>query len=531
MFERVTRRYAKPEFGLTHTDVNGIRVAVTEEVVWKRPFCKLIRFNRDLPADAPRQPNLIIVAPMSGHYATLLRGTVETLLPHFNVHITDWADARMVPMSAGTFDFGDYVDYVADMTRHFGGDVHLIAVCQPTVPVFVALSVLEQGNEVTPKSVTMMGGPLDTRENPTEVNTYAANHDLDWFRRNVIMTVPLPHPGFMRPVYPGFLQLTGFMTMNLDRHLAAHYDYFDHLVAGDGDSADKHREFYDEYLSVMDLTAEFYLETVDYVFLRQLLPKGEMMHHGRLIEPGAITRTAIFTVEGEKDDISGIGQTRAAHRMTPNLEADRHQHYEQPNVGHYGVFNGSRFRKEIAPRIVEFVYRWENGGETPAYNAGITPDVVEQMKNAAKSDAAHAPGRRKGAVIPAGARRRTGRRTDVRRRIRQHGGADRPDAPAGGDGPGDAVDEPPARLFRRPRGGHGGGHGGRRRGDDGRRERSVRDHRRLVRDRHGCRRGPRRVAGSDRRGACRRGAGNAAPVGRGRGTSGERCRKGRRRSR
>ncbi|ORE92567.1 polyhydroxyalkanoate depolymerase [Stappia sp. 22II-S9-Z10] len=380
VFERVTRRYGKPSFGLTETTVNGVTVPVTEEVVWERPFCKLLRFNRAFPAGAAPQPNLVIVAPMSGHYATLLRGTVETMLPHFNVHITDWVDARMVPLSKGSFDFGDYVDYVADITRHFGGDCHIVAVCQPTVPVFVAMAVLEQNGDVTPKSVTMMGGPLDTRENPTEVNDYAAKHDLDWFRRNVVMSVPLPHPGFMRPVYPGFLQLTGFMTMNLDRHMAAHYDYFDHLVEGDGDSAEKHRDFYDEYLSVMDLTAEFYLETVDYVFLRQLLPKGEMMHKGEAVDPAAITKTPIFTVEGEKDDISGIGQTKAAHRMTPNLAAEMHQHYEQPSVGHYGVFNGSRFRKEIAPRIVEFAYRYDGGSasaDTPISSAQVDAMVAE----------------------------------------------------------------------------------------------------------------------------------------------------------
>ncbi len=396
VFERITRRYAKPEFGLTHTDVNGMRCSVTEEIVWERAFCKLIHFRRELPEGTPQQPHVVIVAPMSGHYATLLRGTVEALLPHFDVYITDWADARMVPLSAGTFDFADYVDYVSEITQHFGGDVHLVAVCQPTVPVFVAVSLMEQDGSPSPKSVTMMGGPLDTRESPTEVNTYAANHDLDWFRRNVVMTVPLPHPGFMRPVYPGFLQLTGFMTMNLDRHLAAHYDYFDHLVEGDGDSADKHRDFYDEYLSVMDLTAEFYLETVDYVFLRQLLPRGEMEHRGRKVEPNVIARTPLFTVEGEKDDISGIGQTRAAHRMTPNLPAERHQHHEQPSVGHYGVFNGSRFRKDIAPRIVEFVYRWNgpDAGAFPAYNAGITPDLVEAMIQEAKVDVRQ-PARRK----------------------------------------------------------------------------------------------------------------------------------------
>ena len=364
VFERLTRRYGKPDFGIGETTVDGRKVRVDEEIVWERPFCRLVHFKRDRPADAPRQSNLLIVAPMSGHYSTLLRGTVAALLPHHDVYITDWIDARMVPLALGRFDLDDYIDYVTDMTRHFGGDVHMVAVCQPAVPVFAATALMEANGGVHPKSITLMGGPIDTRENPTEVNLYAAKHDLGWFRRNVIQTVPFPHPGVMRQVYPGFLQLTGFMTMNFDRHLSAHYDYFDHLVKGDGDEADKHRDFYDEYLSVMDLTAEFYLQTVDVVFLRQALPKGEMIHRDRRVDPTAIRKTAIFTVEGEKDDISGLGQTRAAHKLTPNLPDERHQHYVQDSVGHYGVFNGSRFRREIAPRITEWAQRWD--GRTPA---------------------------------------------------------------------------------------------------------------------------------------------------------------------
>ena len=360
LFERMTRHYGKPEFGITETVVEGQSVAVSEKIVWDRPFCKLLHFEKDLPEGAPEQPNVVLVAPMSGHYATLLRGTVTDLLPNNNVYITDWVDARKVPLTVGRFNLDDFIDYVIDIVRHFRGDAHLVAVCQPAVPVLAATALLEQRQSTfLPRSITLMGGPIDTRQNPTEVNTYAEKHSLDWFRRNVIHVVPFPHPGVMRKVYPGFLQLTGFMTMNLDRHLTAHYDYFDHLVKGDGDSADKHREFYDEYLSVMDLTAEFYLQTVDTVFLRHALPKGEMRHRGHPVDPGAITRTPILTIEGEKDDISGIGQTRAAHTLTPNLPAEKHRHYEQKNVGHYGVFNGSRFRKEIAPRICEFVRDWD----------------------------------------------------------------------------------------------------------------------------------------------------------------------------
>ncbi|MEM7695583.1 MAG: polyhydroxyalkanoate depolymerase [Pseudomonadota bacterium] len=358
LFERMTRRYGKPDFGISETTVDGRTVAVHERVVWERPFCRLVHFEK--AQTEVRQPRVMIVAPMSGHYATLLRGTVAALLPHNDVIITDWIDARMVPLAAGGFDLDDYIDYIIDITEYFDGDIHMVAVCQPAVPVFAATAILERRQaQALPKSITLMGGPIDTRKNPTEVNLYAAKHDLDWFRSNVIMTVPFPHPGFMRKVYPGFLQLTGFMTMNLDRHLTAHYDYFDDLVKGDGDSADKHRDFYDEYLSVMDLTAEFYLQTVDTVFLRQALPKGEMRYRGTPVDPGAIRRTPIFTIEGEKDDISGLGQTRAAHEMTPNLPEERHEHHEQADVGHYGVFNGSRFRKNIAPRISAFVSRWD----------------------------------------------------------------------------------------------------------------------------------------------------------------------------
>ncbi len=367
VFERMTRRYGKPDFGIDSVEVDGHEVRVVEEVVWSRPFCNLLHFKRMRPVGAPKQPSIVIVAPMSGHYSSLLRGTVAALLQTNDVYITDWVDARMVPLAAGTFDLDDYVDYIIDITQFMKGDLHMVAVCQPAVPVFAATALMEaRGDSALPKSITLMGGPIDTRENPTEVNEYAAKHDLEWFERNVVMTVPFPHPGVMRKVYPGFLQLTGFMTMNLDRHLSAHYDYFDDLVKGDGDSADKHREFYDEYLSVMDLTAEFYLQTVDTVFLKQSLPKGEMTLRGEPVDPSKITRTPIFTVEGENDDISGLGQTQAAHTLTPNLPAERHQHYEQEGVGHYGVFNGSRFRREIAPRITEFAAKWDEAVEAPA---------------------------------------------------------------------------------------------------------------------------------------------------------------------
>ncbi len=356
LFERTTRRYGKPSFGLDETKIDFRTVPVIERVIWSKPFCNLVHFDRAVPPERRPDPKILIVAPMSGHYATLLRGTVETLLPSAEVYITDWTDARMVPLAEGRFDLDDYIDYVIEMLHVLGPDTHVMAVCQPSVPVLAAVAVMEaSGDPMAPASMVLMGGPIDTRRNPTAVNTLAEEKGIDWFRDNVIMRVPFPEPGFMREVYPGFLQLSGFMGMNLDRHLIAHKDFFMHLVKNDGDSAEKHREFYDEYLAVMDLTAEFYLQTVETVFVRHQLPKGEMTHRGKPVDPSAIRRTALMTVEGENDDISGVGQTQAAHDLCVNIQDDMRVHYLQPKVGHYGVFNGSRFRAEIAPRILDFV--------------------------------------------------------------------------------------------------------------------------------------------------------------------------------
>lgn len=354
LFERTTRRYDKPAFGLDSTMVGGERVAISEEVIWSRPYGEVIRFNR---AGRPRkQPKLLIVAPMSGHYATLLRGTVEAFLSTHDVMITDWADASMVPLAAGRFDLDTYVDYVKEMCRDLGPNLHLLAVCQPSVPVLAAVARLEAENSPDiPLSMTLMGGPVDTRRSPTAVNLLAEERGDAWFERNCIHTVPFGYPGAMRRVYPGFLQLSGFMAMNLDRHVSAHKDMFKHLVAGDGDAAEKHRDFYDEYLAVMDLTAEYYLQTVSTVFVNHLLPKGEMTHRGEPVDLMAIRRCAIMAVEGEKDDISGIGQTLAALELTPNLSSDKKTYHLQAKVGHYGVFNGARFQSEIAPRIADFI--------------------------------------------------------------------------------------------------------------------------------------------------------------------------------
>jgi poly(3-hydroxybutyrate) depolymerase len=378
MFERSTRRYGKPEWRIDSTLVGGERVPVNIKTVWERPFCRLLHFERVFERTPRRpQPRLLIVAPMSGHFATLLRGTVEGLLPYNDVYITEWADARVVPLAAGRFDLDDYVDYLISMMHLMHGDVHMLAVCQPSVPVMAAIARMEARDDpYVPHSMVLMGGPIDTRVNPTAVNDLAERRGIDWFRRSVITKVPFPNAGVMRDVYPGFLQLNGFVSMNLEKHIAAHRNLFTHLVKGDGDSAQKHREFYDEYLAVMDLSAEYYLQTVDTVFVRHALPKGEMTHRGVPVDPNCIRRVALLTIEGENDDISGRGQTEAAHRLCTNIPADRKSHWLQPGVGHYGVFNGSRFRAEIAPRIADFVLSNNGedgrGGKRAANDAGPT---------------------------------------------------------------------------------------------------------------------------------------------------------------
>ncbi len=381
MYERSIRRYAKPEWRIPSTLVGGERVPVQISVMWERPFCKLLHFERlfEHPPQRP-QPKVLIVAPMSGHYATLLRGTVEALLPRHDVFITDWMDARMVPLAAGRFDLDDYIDYVISMLHRLSGDCHVIAVCQPSVPVIAAIARMEaEGDPYVPNSMILMGGPIDTRVNPTAVNKAAEDRGTDWFRAHVVGKVPFPHPGFMREVYPGFLQLTGFVSMNFDRHLDAHKQMFQHLVRRDGDSANKHREFYDEYLAVMDLTAEFYLQTVETVFVRHALPKGAMTHRGKPVDPAKIRRVALLTIEGENDDISGVGQTEAAHRLCVNIPPERKAHYLQPDVGHYGVFNGSRYRAEIAPRMADFIlsnHRSPGTSAAPRRKTAAKPTLV-----------------------------------------------------------------------------------------------------------------------------------------------------------
>jgi len=349
---RLTQNYGKPAFGLKTTEIGNEVVAVNEEILLRKPFCQLLRFHRDT---ARQDPKVLVVAPMSGHFATLLRGTVEALLPEHDVHITDWTDAREVPLAQGNFDLDDYVDYVIDFCRYLGPDVHIIAVCQPSVPVMAAAALMAAAKDPRQaRSITLMGGPIDTRVSPTTPNDLAMRNSMMWFRQNVISTVPFTYPGAMRRVYPGFLQLTSFISMNLDRHINAHMRQFEYLVKGDDDNADGHRAFYDEYLAVMDLTAEFYLQTVEVVFKEHLLPRGKWESGGRPVQPAAI-ETALMTIEGELDDISGIGQTKAAHTLTPNIPGARHVHWEQPRVGHYGIFNGRKWREQIKPRVASFI--------------------------------------------------------------------------------------------------------------------------------------------------------------------------------
>jgi poly(3-hydroxybutyrate) depolymerase len=367
VFESLTRQYGKPDWGFDCTRVNGLDVPVEIETVWSKPFCSLVHFKRDREAlakvrgvapEAIDDPVVLIVAPMSGHHATLLRGTVQTFLPDADVYITDWADARMVAVDEGAFDLDDFVDYVRAMITEAGPGANVVAVCQPGPATLAAVALMaEDEDPARPATMTFMGSPIDTRKSPTVPNKLAEERPYSWFRDQLIHTVPAGYPGALRRVYPGFLQLTGFINMNLDRHVDAHWQYFNELVAGDGDSADNHRAFYDEYLSVMDLTEEFYLQTICDVFQEQKLARGNMTVRGRPVRPDAIRDVALLTVEGENDDISGIGQTQAAHTLCTGLSDSLREDYVQPGVGHYGVFNGSRFADEIAPRMRAFMAR------------------------------------------------------------------------------------------------------------------------------------------------------------------------------
>jgi poly(3-hydroxybutyrate) depolymerase len=356
LVERSTRLYAKPTFGLPSTTVGDRTVRVTERRERRTAFCELIHFERE---GAPQDPKVLLIAPLSGHHATLLRETVKELLPDHDLYLTDWVDARLVPVSAGPFDLEDYVALVQGLLRELGPDVHVISVCQPAVAVLAAVSLLaEDEPSAQPRTLSLLAGPVDSRVNPTEVNRLARARPLEWFAKYAVDTVPATEPGAGRRVCPGFFQLSGFVSMNVDRHLGAHWKLFRDVVEGDTDGAAVNRRFYDEYLAVMDLPAEYYLQTVRTVFQEDALAVGTMtLKGGRRVRPAAITRTALLTVEGDKDDITGLGQTHAAHALCSGIAADRKEHHQQPGAGHYGVFSGHRWREGVAPRIRDFIRR------------------------------------------------------------------------------------------------------------------------------------------------------------------------------
>jgi poly(3-hydroxybutyrate) depolymerase len=359
LLHRLGKDYEKPAWQLDTTSVNGRTVAVTEEVALTKPFCRLLHFKRALGNGKGRQqddPRVLVVAPLSGHHATLLRDTVRALLPEHDVYITDWINARLVPLSHGAFHLDDYVEYVTEFVRLLGPDLHLISVCQPTVPVLAAVSLLASARDpALPKSMTMMGGPIDTRRNPTVVNALATRKSIEWFENNVIFKVPASHPGYLRRVYPGFLQHAGFVAMNPDRHLTSHWDYYLDLVKGDMDDVEGHRRFYDEYNAVIDLPAEYYLDTIRVVFQEHRLPEGTWHVRGRRVAPADIRSVALFTIEGELDDISGSGQTQAAHDLCTSIPAGKQRHLTAQGVGHYGIFSGRRWRETIYPEIRDFI--------------------------------------------------------------------------------------------------------------------------------------------------------------------------------
>ncbi len=357
LLHRLGKDYEKPEFGITETTVRGVKVTVTEEPVVVKPFCVLKHFAR---ATRARDPKVLLCAPLSGHHSTLLRDTVRQLITDHDVYITDWVDARMVGLSEGSFHLDDYVAYVIDFIRLLGPDVHVISVCQPTVPVLVAISLMAAENDPkSPRTLTMMGGPIDTRRSPTEVNTLAMTKPFSWFENHVIYRVPANYPGYMRRVYPGFLQHAGFVAMNPDRHVDSHWEYYKHLIEGDGESAGQHRAFYDEYNAVLDMDADYYLDTIKMVFQQHALPNGTWVTGATLqhrkVEPAAIRKTALFTIEGELDDISGSGQTEAAHGLCSGIPKAGKQHFTAPKCGHYGIFSGRRRREVIYPKIAAFI--------------------------------------------------------------------------------------------------------------------------------------------------------------------------------
>ncbi|MBA4750583.1 MAG: polyhydroxyalkanoate depolymerase [Alphaproteobacteria bacterium] len=388
LLERSTNRYRKPSFGIEGVTCSDDHAyAIHERVLDKKAFCQLLHFKKELIAkseltpywEPTKQPKVLIVAPYSGHYATLLRDTVRALLPDNDVYITDWENARDVPLVAGHFNLEDYIQYLMDFSKIIGHDYHMVAVCQPAVPVLAMTALLAaHDSPYQPRSITLMGGPIDTRINPTKVNTLSKEKPNEWFKRAVIARVPHYYPGALRSVCPGFLMLQGFMSLNLDAHLGSHHRLFEHLIKGDADSADSHRSFYDEYRAVLDLPSHYFLDSVRAAFQEHLLPRGEMFWKGERVNTHAIRNTALMTVEGEKDDISGVGQTRASHDICPNIPSHKRQHHLQPGVGHYGVFNGKRWRQSTAPLVSEFIYN-----NDPISDFGKKPRARRQVQTAA----------------------------------------------------------------------------------------------------------------------------------------------------
>jgi poly(3-hydroxybutyrate) depolymerase len=398
LMHRLAKDYEKPEFGIKTILVDGVEVAVQERVAIEKPFCRLIRFKRftDDPAaleDMKKHPTVLLVAPLSGHHSTLLRDTVKSLLQDHKVFITDWTDARMVPLDKGPFHLNDYVAYVQEFIRHVGPEVNVISVCQPTVPVLAAISLMATHGEFTPRTMTMMGGPIDARKSPTAVNNLAMNKTFSWFENNVIYRVPQNFPGAGRAVYPGFMQHSGFVAMNPDRHLTSHYDYFQDLIRGDDDSVDSHRQFYDEYNAVLDMPAEYYLETIKAVFQDFALVNGTWEKDGTFVRPQDISTTALLTIEGELDDISGAGQTRAAHDLCTGIPKGRQFHYDVKGAGHYGIFSGRRWREKVYPEVRAFIKRFNSPAElkdAPAaapLKVGSAP--AAPAKKAARRKVAH----------------------------------------------------------------------------------------------------------------------------------------------
>jgi poly(3-hydroxybutyrate) depolymerase len=397
---RLWKDYEKPAFGITKVDVDGVDVAIDERVEIDKPFCELRRFKRfsDNPATLTRlkgQPAVLIVAPLSGHYATLLRDTVRTMLKDHKVYITDWKNARNVPLEQGEFHLDDYVHYIEEFIRHLQGiygNCHVISVCQPTVPVLAAVSLMASRGEVTPLTMTMMGGPIDARKSPTAVNNLAMNKSYEWFEANVIYRVPTNFPGAGRRVYPGFLQHSGFVAMNPDRHMSSHYDYFKHLIAGDDASAEAHRKFYDEYNAVLDMDADYYLETIRVVFQEFALVNGTwdvISDNGDLerVRPQDIKTTAHFTIEGELDDISGSGQTEAAHALCYNVPKPRQKHLEVKGAGHYGIFSGRRWRESVYPQVRDFIRQFNDGSRVTTRGAGAAKPAPARKTRREKSPA------------------------------------------------------------------------------------------------------------------------------------------------